>query len=385
MRQYLRFVGLAAFVFMTSAVANAQSPTTHPDVTLNVGDTAPRLKVSGWFKGAPVDTLVSGKIYVIEFWATWCGPCKKMIPHLTELAKKHVDNATVIGVAVWQHPDENTDASVASLVRPFVQKMGDMMDYSVAADGVDEFMANNWMTAAGQGGIPTAFIIGKDTRIAWIGSPDGLGPILDQVIAGTWDVAMERKRVAADRAANAHRNALIATMMAARKNRDYQKTLASLDQAQAEYPDLAKNSDLISVRLGALIPSNPVAAVSYVKQLTDAGGLVSDKPISVWSILRVVPSDSSDDLLKSAGWKIIADDCKPMVVATVSSDPFFYADYANLLSLAGDVHNAALYLQKAINLESQWMNTHKDEVRPSDLTAHQKHKDRLAQMEASIK
>ncbi len=52
---------------------------------LSVGDAAPKLAVKEFVKGDPIAQLEKGKTYVVEFWATWCGPCRTSIPHLTEL------------------------------------------------------------------------------------------------------------------------------------------------------------------------------------------------------------------------------------------------------------------------------------------------------------
>src|SRR5579885_2983131 len=97
--------------------------------TLGVGDPAPKLQVKSFIKGEPVKEFQAGKNYVVEFWATWCGPCKATIPHLTELQKKHPEVA-FIGVSVFE--------SDQSAVEPFVKEMGDRMDYRVALDAVPE-------------------------------------------------------------------------------------------------------------------------------------------------------------------------------------------------------------------------------------------------------
>src|SRR5262249_10637651 len=155
--------------------------------SLGVGDPAPKLDVKSFVKGDPVAALEPGRVYVVEFWATWCGPCRVSIPHLTELQKKHPDVA-FIGVSIWEH-DQNA-------VKPFIDTMGDQMAYRVAVDSIPEnagagdgLMATNWMKAAGQGGIPTAFIIDKSGRIAWIGHPMSMDEPLQKIVDGSWDLA----------------------------------------------------------------------------------------------------------------------------------------------------------------------------------------------------
>ena len=95
---------------------------------LGVGDPAPKLDVKSFVKGEPIKSLEPGKLYVVEFWATWCGPCRVSIPHLTELQKKHVD-VVFIGVSIWEH-DQNA-------VKPFVDTMGDRLMASLVARRCD--------------------------------------------------------------------------------------------------------------------------------------------------------------------------------------------------------------------------------------------------------
>jgi thiol-disulfide isomerase/thioredoxin len=175
--------GIGAFLCFAALVL-VGGPACAQAITLHVGDTAPPITVAKWVKGIPVTTLGNGKVNVVEFWATWCGPCKECIPHLTELAKKYQGKVTFTGVSI----SERAPASeYIAKVGKFVQEMGPKMDYNVAVDDkpADGSMATNWMDAAGQYGIPTAFVIGKDQKIAWIGHPmdDSLPSVLDQMLA----------------------------------------------------------------------------------------------------------------------------------------------------------------------------------------------------------
>jgi len=68
---------------------------------LKVGDPAPPLRVWRWFTGSPFAKLDPGRVYVQEFWATWCAPCLSAMPHLGQLQAKHEkEGLTVIDEAV---------------------------------------------------------------------------------------------------------------------------------------------------------------------------------------------------------------------------------------------------------------------------------------------
>ncbi len=154
----IRFGTIAVLLGLASALAAAPREKEKP--TLKVGDPAPPLTVGKWIKGEPVPALKKGTVYVVEAWATWCGPCRVSIPHLTELQKKHKD-AVFIGVAVSDKEDR---------VKDFVKKMGDKMDYRVAVDDKGK-TGKGWLSASGSRGIPTAFVVDKAGKIAWFGHP----------------------------------------------------------------------------------------------------------------------------------------------------------------------------------------------------------------------
>ena len=198
--------------------------------SLKVGDPAPKLQVDKWVKGEPVKQLEKGKVYVLECWATWCGPCVQAIPHVTELQKKYKDKGlVVIGMNVWEND--------VSEVEPFVKKMGDKMDYRVATDSIPEGkdansgkMAETWMKAAGRNGIPCSFIVDREGKIAWIGHPMSMDKPLAGVIAGTFDPKKEAEaQERTDKANEALANAMRA--------KDWDKALTATDELLAASPD----------------------------------------------------------------------------------------------------------------------------------------------------
>ncbi len=152
----------------TKIVPADKKPTEAKDVTLKVGSKAPGIKADKWVKGSEVKSFESGKVYVMEFWATWCGPCKASIPHLTELQKSHKD-VTVIGMASSERKGKDGDKRLEG-VEKFVKAKGAEMEYTVAYDA-NRAMSKDWMQAAGQTGIPCAFVVGGDGKIVYIGNP----------------------------------------------------------------------------------------------------------------------------------------------------------------------------------------------------------------------
>lgn len=208
---------------------------------LTFGSKAPKLEVSKFVKGDEVKSFEKGKIYVVELWATWCPPCRETIPHLTELQKRYED-IVIIGVSVLER---NQD-----LVPEFVEKMGKKMDYRVAIDQVPEGedaeegkTVKNWMVPAGLEGIPYAFIVNGEGKIAWIGSPFHMEEPLEKIVAGKWDLVAEAKKIAEEKALQMK---LLALQEKLQKlldeftaGGDPDELLTSLEAAEKEVPERA--------------------------------------------------------------------------------------------------------------------------------------------------
>jgi len=256
---------IAAFLALCASPTAAQG--------LGLGDPAPKLEVSSFAKGTPVKSLAKGNLYVIEFWATWCGPCRETIPHLTKLQKQH-PKVTFIGVSVLeQNP---------SAVAPFVKEMGAKMDYRVALDlvpkgksGQDGKMAKNWMTAAGQSGIPTAFIVDRESRIAWIGHPAEMEQPLAKIVQGKWDLRAATAEQEKKQKAQRTLQALQTKMMAAQKAKSPKQALAAINEAMAASPDLEPMLAMTKFQL-MLETGGATQALGYGNRLVDK--LYADNP-----------------------------------------------------------------------------------------------------------
>ncbi len=170
----------------TGAALAQDAPATQESIErsfdLMIGDDAPKLEIDTWVKGEPITEFEPGKVYLVEFWATWCGPCVRNIPHLTELQEKHGPSGlTVIGLT---SPDAR---NTLERVSQFVEDQGEAINYHIAMDdGRKSDVA--WMDAAGKTTIPIAFVVDRKGKIAYIGHPYYIDDALAQIMAGNFDL-----------------------------------------------------------------------------------------------------------------------------------------------------------------------------------------------------
>ena len=197
------------------------------------GDAAPALQYDEWIKGDKLDAIEKGHVHVVEFWATWCGPCIAVMPHLSEIQRKYPDVRIVSMAASERGADE---ASKIEKVRAFVENKGDTMGYRVAYVGDRAKMSRPWMEAAGQNGIPCSFIVDREGTIAWIGHPASMDAPLAAVVAGTWSVEEAAKQAQAERAARELQRGISMAMRDARQSGDYTNVVKALRAALEAAP-----------------------------------------------------------------------------------------------------------------------------------------------------
>jgi len=177
---------------MRSALASAVLALSfRPGLTVAAAPTAPRvggpapvLAGARWLKGPEVPSWEKGKVYVLDIWAPWCGPCLGGMQHLTDLQRENASRGLV--VVGMTGPDEY--GTTLDAARQTVAKKGAAIGYSIAWDD-DHRLYDIWMARERGAGWPWCFVIGRDGRVAFVGHPERLDAVIEPILSGTYDIA----------------------------------------------------------------------------------------------------------------------------------------------------------------------------------------------------
>ena len=238
MYTYYRLPLTVAVLIVVAFAASANGETDKD--RLGVGSKAPALDVEHWIsdgdgKFSSVSQFKPGHVYVVEFWATWCRPCVASMPHLSELQKKYQDkDLQIISIS-----DEDLETVQAFLERPtredgastFAQLTS---NYCLTTDP-DSSSHVDYLKAAQQDGIPSAFIVGKSGVIEWIGHPMEIDEPLDQVINERWDRVAYVKKKEAEERVSADIEKRVREALRSMREGDSDKATETLDGLISEY------------------------------------------------------------------------------------------------------------------------------------------------------
>lgn len=132
------------------------------------GRPAPEFAVAQWLTPEP---SAQGKVAVIDFWATWCGPCIRSIPHMNDLADQFRGRVEFVGISNESLADFNRGLSKRNLTPQSFR-------YTLALDPQARMMS-----AFGVRGIPHVAVISSDWVVRWQGMPSGLtSDVLRQIV-----------------------------------------------------------------------------------------------------------------------------------------------------------------------------------------------------------
>lgn len=131
---------------LVCALALAATTATTTFAAVKVGDTFPDLATFG-LDGTLPD--IKGKVVVVDFWASWCGPCKESFPAMNDLQKKYGDKLAIIAVNVDENAADKEDflkhnPANFTVLRDAKQKLVDKVEI---------------------GTMPSSFVVGKDGKV----------------------------------------------------------------------------------------------------------------------------------------------------------------------------------------------------------------------------
>ncbi len=139
------------------------------DKTAAAAEALPEMLLDGipevWLQGDPVKKWEKDKVYIFEFWATWCGPCLAAMPHMEHLHQvlKGNPNLQIIGVNVM-------DRKSPENLKEFLKNRPTPLTYTMAVDLDGKRTKAKWLDPLEVNGIPHVFAI-KNGKLIWRGHP----------------------------------------------------------------------------------------------------------------------------------------------------------------------------------------------------------------------
>ena len=349
-RIILRLLGSVALPLLVAFSGLAQM---NPNPTLKIGDPAPPLKFQTWISGQPVTAFKKGQVYVVDFWATWCGGCIASFRHISDVADKYKDKVHFISVDSYEDVDEEMKGKDPEpIVKDFLKTpRGQKLKLNVAVDGATNTMFATWVKVLRRGGFPTTFVIDQEGKIAWVDvNLDHLDWVLGQVLAKKWDRA---KAAEIMKQKDALEDMWITTVRKkdGDKTKDLQAVVAASETFEKQFPDrkdavaFYKFFALLELDVNKITPVLEQMANdprSRYINLSDAAGLTLRKPnLSRETYLAVAKVEE----------RVLSNEYPEMGYGgtTVRN----YQELADTYQKAGDPVKALDYTEKALELAQQ--------------------------------
>lgn len=327
---------------------------------LTIGSQAPDLDIEHWIhlaggKFEPVKKFEPGKVYVVEFWATWCGPCISSMPHLADLQGKYANQGVQI-ISISDEDLETVEKFLEREVRGGEASEGEEGEeakqqtyrqltsaYCLTTDP-DQSSFEDYMQAAAQNGIPTSFIVGKDAKIEWIGHPMELDEPLDQVVNDKWD----REAYAEVMRAKQEAEKAMQEIFAALNEQDFETAIKLIDQNLAK----GDNLQLGMLKLQVLLASGQEeGAAEHLKSLFKARTeVLGETNMIAWNLYEFAAQGrlNADSSLLTVSQEAAATAAEQSKVPDEKAS--LLDTVAHILFLRGDVDAAIKMEETAIEL-----------------------------------
>lgn len=202
--------------------------------SLNPGDAVKpdAIGAATFIQGEAPKEWEKDKVYILECWATWCGPCVQMIPHMNELyTELKGQGLRVIGMNVMEDDKAKVEA--------FVKGKGEGMSYPIAFVGKDGPFNDEWLKPAGVNGIPHAFVV-KNGKLLLAIHPSALTKELvgDLIAGGDKEATALKQFTEAAAAKEKIQGFMMDTIRPLMQNKEFDKASAAVKTFITENPSL---------------------------------------------------------------------------------------------------------------------------------------------------
>ncbi|MEZ6094892.1 MAG: redoxin domain-containing protein [Pirellulaceae bacterium] len=340
---------LLAIAAIAAMLGNLSPTFGNNDDLLTIGSKAPNLDIEHWVQNGngkykQVTEFAAGKVYVVEFWATWCGPCIASMPHIAETQQKYGDSVQVVSVS--DEDLETVEAFLEKKVRGSSDEdkktYKDLTSVYCLTTDPDNSTHKDYMEAAHQNGIPTCFIVGKDGVIEWIGHPMEMDEPLEMVLDDKWDreaaVAEMKKQQALQ-----ERLMKLGMLMQSEK---FDDALALIDEVIAGSSDADEAVMYKGFRFQILMEAKRFdVAADSLKEFANSASATPDMLNSLaWGVFETATSidDVEKELIESAL------QAAQKAVAGEPENGMYLDTLAHLQHITGDLDGAIATQEKAV-------------------------------------
>ena len=314
---------------------------------LTIGSVAPPLDVEHWVQDGEgnfphTNKFEDGKVYLVEFWATWCGPCIASMPHISEIQQQHADKGFQV-ISVSREDLETVEEFLERDVRGEDEMTyRDLTKTYCLTTDPDGSVHADYMKAAGQNGIPTAFLVGKSGHVEWIGHPMRMDPVIEQVLNDEWD----REAFAVTFKAQQQMQMLQSQLGALMRQEKSDEAIALLDEAIGKMEDESMIKSLTMMRSQILITSGAEGAAEAMRTLTRETNNATLLNQMAWSVVEMQEAgkDVRDNLVAAAAEAARKGiDLDPQAGHIIDT-------LAHLVYMQGDLDEAIKLTERAVEL-----------------------------------
>jgi len=270
----------ALSVLLLAGAGLLAAPAFGQNASLRVGDPVPPLdgKVR-WLQGDPIPEWGSGEVYVLDFWATWCGPCIASMPEMNQIARRFKeDGVEIIGVAILPQ-------SGATPVDEWMEQNPNRMAYNVA-DDIDRKAAETIFFPTGSQSIPRVMIIDRAGDLAWVGHPqEDFESSLELVVEG--HLTGEKAARLAGKA-----QPMLAEAEALAAQGEWDPALRMIDQIIALDDYLYDNFAVIKYAVLHMQLSRHEEAREYGREVVSVSGALWDNPEQLARLAEIIVDPS---------------------------------------------------------------------------------------------